>query len=85
MTIHGSDVIRSISGDRPGFDDPPEGVHAMKCPKCEGYMCVERFSDYYVTFYASRCVNCGAIVDPTILLNKSNPCEAFPAMSTEQS
>lgn len=57
----------------------------MKCPKCEGLMCIERFSDYYVTFYAGRCINCGAIVDQTILSNKGIPSEAVPAMTTKQS
>lgn len=53
----------------------------MKCPKCEGYMCIERFADYYVTFYAGRCINCGAIVDETILSNKLISSELAPAMT----
>ncbi len=43
----------------------------MKCPKCEGLMFVERFSDYYLTFYAWKCINCGAVMDQTILSNKT--------------
>jgi transposase-like protein len=43
----------------------------MKCPKCEGLMYVERFADYFMTFQAWKCINCGVILDETILLNKS--------------
>ena len=41
----------------------------MKCPKCEGFMCLERFGDHFLTFYAGRCINCGAIVEQTNLSN----------------
>jgi hypothetical protein len=44
----------------------------MKCPKCEGLMFVERFSDYFLTFYAWKCINCGAVMDHTILSHKHN-------------
>jgi hypothetical protein len=30
----------------------------------------ERLSDFFLTFYAWKCVNCGSIVDHTILENK---------------
>ena len=43
----------------------------MKCPKCEGLMFVERFADYFLTFHAWKCINCGAILDQTILSNRS--------------
>jgi ribosomal protein L37AE/L43A len=43
----------------------------MKCPKCTGLMFVERFADYYLTFHAWKCINCGAIMDQTILSNKA--------------
>ncbi|HET8760363.1 MAG TPA: hypothetical protein VFN94_04805 [Nitrospiria bacterium] len=43
----------------------------MTCPKCNGMMYSERLSDYFLTFYAWKCVNCGSIVDHTILENKS--------------
>jgi len=43
----------------------------MRCPKCEGLMFVERFSDYFLTFHAWKCINCGAVMDQTILSNKS--------------
>lgn len=42
----------------------------MKCPKCRGLMYVERLSDYFLTFHAWKCVNCGAIMDHTILQNR---------------
>ena len=42
----------------------------MKCPKCEGLMFLERLSDFFLTFYAWKCVNCGAIMDRTILNNR---------------
>lgn len=43
----------------------------MRCPKCEGLMFVERFFDYFLTFHAWKCINCGAVMDQTILSNKS--------------
>jgi len=42
----------------------------MTCPKCSGMMFSERLSDFFLTFYAWKCVNCGSIVDHTILENK---------------
>lgn len=45
-----------------------EGI--MDCPKCKGLMMMERFSDFFLIFYAWKCINCGSIVDRTIAANK---------------
>jgi hypothetical protein len=37
----------------------------MDCPKCKGTMMLERFSDFFLVFYAWKCFNCGALIDPT--------------------
>ncbi|MCC7203294.1 MAG: hypothetical protein IT393_11625 [Nitrospirae bacterium] len=42
----------------------------MHCPKCGGFMVTERCTDYSLVFYAWRCVNCGTLLDSTILQNK---------------
>ena len=42
----------------------------MNCPKCHGLMYSVRVSDFSLTFYAWKCVNCGAMVDQTILSNQ---------------
>jgi hypothetical protein len=46
----------------------------MKCPKCENLMVTERFTDYQQSgrfnFIGWRCLSCGLILDPTILLNR---------------
>ena len=42
----------------------------MECPKCQGLMDLERFSDFFLVFYAWKCINCGAIVDKTIAANR---------------
>ncbi len=42
----------------------------MDCPKCKGLMMMERFSDFFLIFYAWKCINCGSIVDRTIASNK---------------
>jgi uncharacterized Zn finger protein len=42
----------------------------MDCPKCKGLMVKERFSDYTLTCDAWKCLNCGAVVDPTITANQ---------------
>ena len=47
----------------------------MKCPKCNGLMFIERFADYFLTFHAWKCVNCGAIMDQTILSNRAKGAE----------
>jgi len=45
----------------------------MECAKCKGLMISERFSDYFFTCYAWKCLNCGAVVDPTIAQNRRRP------------
>lgn len=42
----------------------------MDCPKCQGLMQLERFSDYFLVFYAWKCINCGAVIDRTIANNR---------------
>lgn len=42
----------------------------MDCPRCKGLMMMERFSDFFLIFYAWKCINCGTIVDRTIIANK---------------
>lgn len=48
----------------------PPKESPMTCPKCSGMMYSERLSDFFLTFYAWKCVNCGSIVDHTILENQ---------------
>lgn len=48
----------------------------MECPKCKGFMELERFSDFFLVFYAWKCFNCGAIVDRTIAENRRKSFEA---------
>ena len=31
---------------------------------------MERFSDFFLVFYAWKCINCGAIIDQTITENQ---------------
>lgn len=33
---------------------------------------MERFSDFFLVFYAWKCVNCGAVIDKTIANNRRN-------------
>ena len=42
----------------------------MDCPKCRGLMQLERFSDFFLVFYAWKCINCGAVIDRTIANNR---------------
>jgi hypothetical protein len=42
----------------------------MECPKCKGLMMMERFADFFLVFYAWKCVNCGSVVDQTISANQ---------------
>ncbi|HET6370839.1 MAG TPA: hypothetical protein VFG95_06555 [Nitrospiria bacterium] len=47
----------------------------MKCPKCGSLMVLERFIDYEQTgeptFNGFRCLSCGLILDPVILINRA--------------
>ena len=38
-------------------------------------MFIERFADYFLTFNAWKCINCGAIMDQTILSNRAKGAE----------
>ncbi len=42
----------------------------MNCPKCTGMMMLERFSDFFLVFYAWKCINCRAMIDRTISNNR---------------
>ena len=42
----------------------------MKCQKCDGLMISQRFADSFITFYGWKCLNCGSIVDKTIVQNR---------------
>jgi hypothetical protein len=42
----------------------------MECPKCRGLMQLERMSDFFLVFYAWKCINCGALIDKTIANNR---------------
>jgi hypothetical protein len=33
-------------------------------------MDLERFSDFFLVFYAWKCINCGAVIDKTIAKNR---------------
>jgi hypothetical protein len=44
----------------------------MDCPKCQGLLMLERFSDVFLIFYAWQCINCGAVIDRTIANNRRN-------------
>ena len=43
-----------------------------RCPKCQGFMHLERFSDFFLAFYMWHCVNCGALIDSTVAANRLN-------------
>ena len=45
-------------------------ILALDYPKCNGLIMLERFSDFFLVFYAWKCVNCGAIIDRTICQNR---------------
>jgi hypothetical protein len=47
----------------------------MQCSRCGGLMVIERFDDFQSTwqfyFYGLRCLLCGEIIDPLVLLNRA--------------
>ena len=51
----------------------------MECLKCKGLMQLERMSDFFLVFYAWKCLNCGALIDKTIAHNRRK-CIAYKAL-----
>jgi hypothetical protein len=47
-------------------------------------MVKERFSDYFLIVHAWKCLNCGAIVDPTITHNKKKHAAADTPLSASR-
>ena len=43
----------------------------MKCPRCKGIMVYEKFLASFDRFYGWRCIQCGEIIDPMILNNRT--------------
>lgn len=54
---------------------------SMECPKCQGMMMLERFSDFFIVFYAWKCINCGAMIDRTIATNRRKSLAAREAQA----
>jgi len=46
-------------------------------------MLLERFSDFFLAFYAWKCVNCGAVIDRTIANNRRNSLAAKATKEVE--
>lgn len=55
----------------------------MECPKCKGFMMLERFSDFFLIFYAWKCINCGALIDRTISNNRRKSLQATTVESNK--
>ena len=53
----------------------------MECPKCKGTMMLDRFSDFFVVFYAWKCINCGMMIDRTIATNRRRSLAARAAQA----
>lgn len=48
-------------------------------------MFIERFADYFLTFHAWKCVNCGSVMDQTILANRARGTEMELMLQTASS
>ena len=53
----------------------------MECPKCQGLMTLDRSSDFFIVFYAWKCINCGAMIDRTIASNRRKSLAAREAQT----
>ena len=53
----------------------------MDCPRCKGFMVDEWCGELEVEAFLRRCVNCGAILDPTIARNQGTPSDARRPMT----
>ena len=47
-----------------------KGIKRIKCPKCSGGMVFEKFYGLNDVFSGWRCILCGNILDPVILLHR---------------
>ncbi len=47
-----------------------KNLEAMCCHRCGGRMIFEKYYDLNSIFYGWRCVMCGEIIDPVILLHR---------------
>jgi ribosomal protein L37AE/L43A len=63
----------------------PKKEQKMKCPKCEGLMYLERLSDFFIIFHAWKCINCGALMDKTILDNQKKSLPFLEPVGSAQS
>ncbi len=54
----------------------------MPCPKCSGLMYLERLSDFFVIFHVWKCINCGALMDKTILDNRRKSLAVLDALES---
>jgi len=45
-------------------------INRIKCPKCSGWMVFEKFYGHNDVFSGWRCILCGNILDPVILLHR---------------
>ena len=55
----------------------------MRCSRCQGMMQLERFCDQYdetgqLCFMGWRCLSCGDVVDPVIVMNRRQKAELRP-------
>lgn len=54
----------------------------MECPKCSGLMYMERLTDFFVIFNVWKCINCGALMDKTIIENHEKSLESLETVGT---
>jgi len=47
-------------------------------------MYVERLSDFFVIFHVWKCINCGALIDKTILENQKRSLPPIEAMAVSK-
>ena len=56
------------------FSSPSVNMESFDCCRCGGFMKTESVFDLVeneIGFMAARCIQCGDIVDPVILMNRS--------------
>ncbi len=60
-----------------------EGGNYYGLSEVQGLMMLERFSDFFLAFYAWECINCGAVIDQTISNNRRNSLAAIATKEIE--
>ncbi len=63
---------------------PEKAKDEIRCQRCYGRMAFEKFYGQNTSFFAWRCIMCGDVLDPVILLHRLCPDVNVPIPESEK-